>query len=91
MLRPASECLTDTVQEAALAAIPKMLPEDAGVRQGALDMVKRILMASAPLGDEAQARLARIARLFGLTETAAAVDKVVPLPPTRAEIQSKAS
>jgi hypothetical protein len=78
-------------QEAALAAIPKMLPEDAAMRQAALEMVKRILMASGPLGEEDQARLARITRLFGLADAAAGMEKVVPLSPMRSEVQSKAS
>ena len=53
-------------QEAALGAIPKMLSEDTATRQQALDIVKRVFTACGPLDDEDQARLARIAKLFGL-------------------------
>ena len=51
-------------QDAALAAIPKMLPEDTEVRRLALDAIKRVLTAFGPLDGEDQARLARITRLF---------------------------
>jgi hypothetical protein len=77
-------------QEAALRAIPKMLPEDTATREQALDIVKRVLTACGPLDDEDQARLARITRLFGLTDAAGA-ENIVPLAPMRPEIQSKAS
>jgi Protein of unknown function (DUF3141) len=78
-------------QEAALGAIPKMLPEDVAMRQQALDTIKRILTARGPLDGEDQACLARIARLFGLSDAAGGVEKIVPLPPARPEFQSKAS
>ena len=78
-------------QEAALGAMPKMLPEDATTRQQALNIAKRVLTACGPLDGEDQARLARIARLFGLTDAAANVENVVPLSPMKSEIQSKAS
>lgn len=77
-------------QEAALRAIPTMLPEDAAARQQALDIVKRVLTACGPLDDEDQVRLARIARLFGLGD-AAEPGNIVPLSPTRLEVQIKAS
>jgi hypothetical protein len=78
-------------QDAALAAIPKMLPDDTAMRQAALEMVKRILMASGPLSEEEKARLVRITRLFGLGGAASGAEKVVALSPIRAEIQTKAS
>jgi len=77
--------------EAALGSIPKMLPEDAGARQKGFDIVKRVLTACGPLDDEDQARLARIARLFGLVDAAAGLENVIPLSPMKPEIQSKAS
>ena len=76
-------------QEAALGAIPKMLPENAAARQQVLDIVKRVLTACGPLDGEDQARLARITRLFGLGDAASA--NVIPLSPMKPEIQSKAS
>jgi hypothetical protein len=67
-----------------------MLPEDAATRQQALDIVKRVLTACGPLDDEDQARLARITRMFGLGDAAEA-GNIVPLSPTRLEVQIKAS
>ncbi len=78
-------------QEAALAAIPKMLPEDAIMRQQAVDAVKRVLTACGPLSDDDQTRLARIMRLFGLGGAAVGAENIIPLLPTRPETQSKAS
>ena len=78
-------------QDAALAAIPKMLPEDTEVRRLALDAIKRVLTAFAPLDGEDQSRLARITTLFDLGDAAGGVEKVVPLSPARPEFQSKAS
>lgn len=75
---------------AALAAIPKMLPDDAATRKQALDIVNRVLTACGPLDDEDQARLARLTRLFDLGDAAAEVENVIPLAQTRPEIQSKA-
>ena len=78
-------------QEAALAAIPKMLPDDVETRRLALDAVKRVLTAFGPLDGEDQERLARIAQFFGLGDAAVDVENVVPLAPARSEFQSKAS
>ena len=77
-------------QEAALAAIPKMLPDDAAARQRMLDVIKRVLTAFGPLNGEDQARLARITRLFEFKSGDAAAD-VIALSPMKPEIQSKAS
>jgi hypothetical protein len=79
-------------QEAALAAIPKMLPDNAAARQRMLDIIKRVLTACGPLKGEDQERLARITRLFGLGgDATAGVEKVVPISSTQPELQSKAS
>jgi hypothetical protein len=77
-------------QEAALAAIPKMLPQDATMRQQALDATRRVLSACGPLHDDDQARLARITRLFGL-EGAGGSENVIPMAAAKSEIQGKAS
>ena len=71
-------------------------PKDAtrgftATRQQALDIVKRVFTACGPLDDEDQARLARIAQLFGLGDAAVGAESVIPLSPTRPEAQSKAS
>ena len=78
-------------EEAALAAIAKMLPEDMETRRQALHAVKRVLTAFGPLHGEDQERLARITRLFDPGNTAVGVENVVPLSSTRTEVQSKAS
>jgi pimeloyl-ACP methyl ester carboxylesterase len=78
-------------QEAALAGIPKMLPDDTASRQQMLDVIKRVLTACGPLDGEDQERLARITRVFGLSDAAAGVEKVIPISSTRPELQSKAS
>ena len=75
-------------QEAALAAIPKMLPDNSVARQQMLDVIKRVLTACGPLDGEDQARLARITRLF---ESGDAAADVIALSPMKPEIQSKAS
>jgi hypothetical protein len=54
--------LIDT--EAALAAIPSLLPEDAGTRQKAFDLVCQVLRARGEYSDEDRARIERLARLF---------------------------
>ena len=75
---------------AALAAIPKMLPDDAGARRQALDILKRVLTAAGPIEGETQARLARIEQLFASGDEASG-ENVVPLAPTRPDVQSRAS
>ena len=49
---------------AALAAIPSLLPEDAGTRQEAFDLVCQVLRARGEYSDEDRARIERLARLF---------------------------
>ncbi len=55
-------------QEAALAAIPSMLPHDSAPRRQALDAIAHVLSASGALSEEDQRRLARITDLFALKE-----------------------
>ncbi len=78
-------------QEAALAAIPKMLPEDVKTRNLALDAVKSVLTAFGPLDGEDQERLGRITRLFDLGVAAVGTENVVPLSAMKADVQSMAS
>ena len=77
-------------QDAALAPIPKMLPEDTEVRRLALDAIKRVLTAFGPLDGQDHERLERIARLFNLGNTAVSVENVISLSPARPEVQSRA-
>ena len=80
-------------EDAALAAISKMLPDDSATRRQALEAIKRVLTAGGPIEGQAQARLVRVTQLFDLGDAAAGAEKVVPLSPARtdSEAQSKAS
>ena len=76
--------LVDT--EAALAAIPSMLPADAKLRQEAFELINRVLEARGELSAEDQERLQRVKRLF--TEDAGA--NRTPFRQNRKELQAKA-
>jgi hypothetical protein len=54
--------------EAALAAIPKMLPTDAEERWDGLTAIRQIISASSDVVGETAERLARVARMFGLED-----------------------
>ena len=58
-------------QEAALAAIPKMLPADAAARTQALTAIRQVVSAIGEASGERAERLARIEALFGGSATAA--------------------
>jgi hypothetical protein len=66
--------LLDT--DAALAAIPSMLPAETAPRREAFDLVKTVLTARGPLSDKDDERLREIAQLFGLAES----DGAPPVP-----------
>jgi hypothetical protein len=53
-------------QEAALAAIPKLLPDKAHDRRTAFAAIREVLSASAEISGEVAKRLKRVAELFGL-------------------------
>jgi hypothetical protein len=53
-------------RKAALAAIPKMLPESRDSRQKAFSAVQEVLSASAEISGEVASRLKQVAGLFGL-------------------------
>jgi pimeloyl-ACP methyl ester carboxylesterase len=55
-------------QEAALAAIPKLLPESMDARRKAFAAVQEVLSASAEISGELARRLKQVAELFGLDE-----------------------
>jgi hypothetical protein len=55
-------------QEAALAAIPSMLPPDAQSRRNSFNLIKQVMAARGELSAEDQKRLNEIGRLFGLDE-----------------------
>lgn len=54
--------------EAALTAIPSMLPPDIGARRQAFLTLRQTLSARGELGDETELRLKRIASLFGVED-----------------------
>jgi hypothetical protein len=54
--------------DAALAAIPSMLPGDQQSRLRAFDFIKQVLSARGPFSQEDRERLQQIARLFGAGE-----------------------
>jgi hypothetical protein len=78
-------------QDTALAAISKMLPEDAAMRGQALELVERVLTAFGPLEGKELTRWARIEQLFNLGGAAVGEGKVIPLVPARTDVQGKAS
>ena len=78
-------------EEAALAAIPSLLPSNAEVRRRGLNMLRQVIGARGDLTGEAAARMERIVRLFS-DETAQAAISTVAAPQTpRTEGWSKAS
>jgi pimeloyl-ACP methyl ester carboxylesterase len=65
--------------EAALAAIPSMLPDDPAARREAFDLITEIVGATGDYSAEDRERMARIARLFGVN---------APTPKTKLSIAS---
>jgi hypothetical protein len=75
--------------EAALAAVPSMLPPDAETRLKAFDLIKQVLSARGELSAEDKKRTSEVARLFGADEEAIAGR--VPFRQTRTDFQARAS
>jgi hypothetical protein len=76
--------------EAALAALPSMLPDNGEVRRKAFDLIKQVMSASGPLSDEDNKRMQRVAGAFGLDEAATTVPSLTVIASARQE-QAKAS
>ena len=70
-------------QEGALAAIPKLLPDNASERHAAFTAIREVLSASAAISGEVARRLKRIAELFGVdpNEISDKASKVAPFDP----------
>jgi hypothetical protein len=70
-------------QEGALAAIPKLLPDNASERHAAFTAIREVLSASAAISGEVARRLKRIAELFGVdpNEISDKVSNVAPFDP----------
>ena len=62
-------------RDAALAAIPKMLPPDPAARKKTLDLVRRVAEAAGPATGERAARLAQVEKLFGVGARAKAAPR----------------
>ena len=75
-------------QEGALAAIPKLLPDNAKARQAAFAAIREVLSASAAISGAVARRLRRVAELFGVDagELSDKASNVAPFDP-----KSKAS
>jgi hypothetical protein len=81
--------LIDT--DAALAAIPSMLPPDAEIRREAFGLIRQALGAIGEFSAEDKKRLDAVARLFGLDEASTAVPNLTVIASARQETQAKAS
>ena len=81
--------LVDT--DAALAALPSMLPADLETPRKAFDLVKQIMGACGPLSSEDNERMQRIARAFGVDEPSAMVRNLTVVASDRQEAHAKAS
>jgi pimeloyl-ACP methyl ester carboxylesterase len=68
-------------REAALAAIPKLLPENANERRAAFKAIRDVLSASAEISGEVAKRLHRVAELFGVDPGGEEASNVAPFDP----------
>src|SRR3954452_16940625 len=68
-------------REGALAAIPKLLPEDVDQRRAAFAPIREVLSASEDITGERASRLERIAGLFGVNVGEVRASKVAPFDP----------
>jgi hypothetical protein len=67
-------------REAALAAIPKLLPEDVNQRRAVFTVMRAVLSASGEVTGERASRLQRVAALFGV-DAAEGASNVTPFDP----------
>ena len=70
-------------QEGALAAIPRLLPDNASERHAAFTAIREVLSASAAISGEVAKRLKRVAELFGVdaNEVSNNASNVAPFDP----------
>jgi pimeloyl-ACP methyl ester carboxylesterase len=69
-------------EQAALAALPSLLPADAQTRREAFNAVRQVMAASGEISAEDEKRLSEIGRLFGIGEEGV----TVPFPQIRREL-----
>jgi hypothetical protein len=81
--------LLDT--DAALAAIPSMLPPDAETRRKAFDLIRDVLRARGELSVEDNERMDAVARLFGVEAGSAPAPNRAVTPHPRTQAAAKAS
>jgi hypothetical protein len=62
-------------EERAIAALPRLLPDDRRACEAALVIIRRVLAARGALPEEGRRRLQRIEALFGGAPEAAAVER----------------
>ena len=77
--------------EAALAALPSMLPADRQKRLDALELLKQVLSASGAIAGDGAERLRRIDRLFRADHDTVAPAEPASLPAGRNVERRKAS
>jgi hypothetical protein len=77
--------------EAALAAIPDLLPSDENTRRNAFAVLLEVLSARGEIAGESAERLARIEQLFGIKSEAGAPSTVTALQGARKVASKKAS
>jgi hypothetical protein len=78
-------------QEAALTAIPSMLPADADTRVKAIELIKQALGARGELSAEDKERMQRVVQIFGVNEKKGTVRNLAVVPLARKEGPAKAS
>ena len=71
-------------QEAALAAIPSMLPPDAETREKAYGLISQLMNARGELSTEDKKRMSEIARLFGIGSAPPRLREVTRKPQAKA-------
>jgi hypothetical protein len=71
--------------DAALAAIPAMLPAEDETRGKAFDLIKQVMAARGVLSAEDIERILRIARLFGIEKGPGQVRNLARISPDRKE------
>jgi hypothetical protein len=66
-------------RDAAVAAIPRLIPDDGDARRRLMGLLQQVLSARGPIVGEVAARLQEVAGLLGV-DTGPADAKVTPLP-----------
>jgi hypothetical protein len=77
-------------RDAALAAIPNMLPNDLNQKRAAFTAMREVLSASEDIGGERANRLRRVAGLFGLDGEGELTSNVAPFDP-KSDTKARAS